>query len=174
MRRVRETRAYTIAQMPAKRNFEVAFIGRSNVGKSSLINTILGYTVAQVSQKPGCTLWIGIHAYQNITLIDLPGYGYAKTHESRRNIVSDLVADYFSLRRTDLLYILIDTRRGLQEIDKNVIAGLSKYSIPIKLIGTKCDKKYTNTEEMDLSCSTKTKTGISEILADLGSISSNY
>ena len=169
MRRLRETRAYQISQMPTKVGVEIAIIGRSNVGKSSLVNTILGYKVAQVSQKPGCTLWIGIHQFKQLTIIDLPGYGYARANESRREAVSGLVEDYFRLNRTDMLYLLVDLRRGLQEIDTNVIEILSKYAIPIKLIGTKSDKKYTKPEGMDFCCSTKTKDGITEILNDLNS-----
>lgn len=164
MHRAREERAYTIEQLPGKDGYEVAIIGRSNVGKSCLMNALLSRRTAQVSQKPGCTLWIGIHHISNATVLDLPGYGYARTGKQRRSIVDKLVTDYFKLNRTNMVLMLIDLRRGIMDIDEEIMNYISQYGIPITLIGTKADKKGANAcNAVDMVCSSVKGSGIQEI-----------
>lgn len=166
MSRIREYRAYTVEQIPSKNMPEIAIIGRSNVGKSSIINTLLNYKTALVSQRPGSTLWLGMHELGPVRIIDLPGYGYAKTSKDRKNLVSDLTISYFDLKRTDLILLLVDMRRGILEIDHVIIDLLDQYLVPIRFIGTKADKKDAIHKEFDVCCSVETKEGI-KALKDL-------
>lgn len=159
----KEVRAYFVDQLPQKDQYEIAFIGRSNCGKSSLINTLCGTYNAKVSRTPGHTLWLGIHEVSRVRLIDLPGYGYAATSRSRKDIVTKLVWDYLDSKRIDMIFVLIDTRRGVLEIDKFVIEAINSKAIPIKFIGTKVDKKRTIKEGLDFYCSSLTRSGIEEI-----------
>jgi GTP-binding protein len=159
----KETRAYSIKDMPKKYDPEFAFIGRSNVGKSSLLNAILGTGVAKISQTPGCTLWIGIHSIFNKTLIDLPGYGYAKTTEGRKNSVNKLVQDYFDTGRPDTVFLLVDSRRGFMQIDQDILYVLDQYNYDVKLVGTKFDKKGAHDQKFDFKVSVQKKTGIEEM-----------
>ena len=165
MGREREIRAYLAEQLPDKVGHEVAIIGRSNVGKSSLINALLKTNIAQVSKSPGSTLWVGIHKFEQVTLIDLPGYGYAKTSKSRKNIVNELVLDYFKLKRTDSLILLIDMRRGIQEMDEQVLDYILQLSsiTRVVLVGTKSDKKATKETGLDLCCSSKDGSGLIQL-----------
>jgi len=162
-KRAREERVYEIGQLPRKNSYEIALIGRSNVGKSSLLNKLVGYSIAQVSQRPGCTMWLGIHNLDKVTLVDLPGYGYAKSPESRRKIVNELVMQYFDLERTDRVLLLVDSRRGLMEVDKEMLEFFGSKSVAVTLVGTKADKKHSAKEEYDFITSSKYNTGIKEL-----------
>jgi GTP-binding protein len=164
MKRVRETRAYIIDDLPTKVGYEVAFIGRSNVGKSSLINALLKINTAQVSQKPGSTLWIGVHQLGPVTLVDLPGYGYARTAKSHGETVSKLVFDYLRLKRVDAFFILVDMRRGMMDIDNKIIETIMQYNCTrIILVGTKSDKKDAIRGDFDFCCSSHDGSGVDEL-----------
>jgi GTP-binding protein len=122
---------------------EYAFIGRSNVGKSSLVNMLVGQkNLAKVSARPGKTQLIN-HFVINETwyLVDLPGYGYAKTSNSVKEKFQKLISEYI-LKRENLycLFVLIDIRHEPQKIDVEFITWLGENQIPFALIFTKADK----------------------------------
>jgi GTP-binding protein len=127
---------------------EYAFIGRSNVGKSSLINMLTNrHRLAQVSSTPGKTVMIN-HFLINDGwyLVDLPGYGYAKTHKDKRNELKSMINNYILKReQLTLLFVLIDGRHEPQKIDIDFINGLGESQTPFALIFTKADKLPKNT-----------------------------
>lgn len=132
-----------VSQCPANTIREFAFIGRSNVGKSSLINMLTNRSsLAKVSGTPGKTRLVN-HFIINEQwyLVDLPGYGYAKASKSIREGFSDLITEYI-LERENLfcLYVLIDSRLEPQKIDQEFLAFLGENGIPFSLIFTKSDK----------------------------------
>jgi GTP-binding protein len=136
---------------PATNYPEYAFIGRSNVGKSSLINMLTNNkNLAKTSSKPGKTLLINHFIINNEWyLVDLPGYGYAsiskKMHESLQKIIRDYI-----LNRTQMtnLFLLIDSRHEPQKIDLEFIEWLGKNAVPFSIVFTKSDKiSKTKSEE---------------------------
>ncbi len=129
---------------------EICFSGRSNVGKSSLINKVLGRkAIARVSSKPGKTVTINFYKVDNIRLVDLPGYGYAKVPFSERSRWSDLMEGYFgSGRNIKMVFQLIDMRHPATEFDISMLEFLSHYEIPYTVVLTKSDKlNKSETEE---------------------------
>jgi GTP-binding protein len=128
---------------PAPKMAEYAFIGRSNVGKSSLINAIVDKkNLAKTSGKPGKTQLIN-HFIINKEwyLVDLPGFGYAKISKIKRAEFHDMISEYL-LNRTSLmcLFVLIDIRHKPQDIDKEFMQWLSEKGIPFVMVFTKVDK----------------------------------
>lgn len=128
---------------PSGTNPEYAFIGRSNVGKSSLINMLTGRkNLAMTSQKPGKTLLIN-HFIINDEwyLVDLPGYGYAKTSKDKREKLARIIEIYI-LNRVQLtnLFVLIDSRIEAQKIDLEFMEWLGEKGVPFSIIFTKVDK----------------------------------
>ena len=126
---------------------EYAFIGRSNVGKSSLINAIVNNKkLAKTSSTPGKTQLIN-HFIINDQwyLVDLPGYGYAKTSKSQRALFHEMISNYL-LNRSSLiaLFVLIDSRHKLQKIDNEFMIFLAENQIPFVIIFTKTDKLGKN------------------------------
>lgn len=122
---------------------EFAFIGRSNVGKSSLINMLTcTKTLAKVSQTPGKTQLINYYLINNNWhLVDLPGYGYAKVSKSNRKAFSEIISNYIQKRETlTMLFVLIDSRLEPQSIDMDFVNWLGVSGIPFSLIFTKTDK----------------------------------
>jgi len=130
-------------QMPASKMVEVAFAGRSNVGKSSLINALTGRnTLARASNTPGRTQQINFFNLDDrLMLADLPGYGYAQAPKDDVAKWAQLVFDYLRgrpvLRRTCLL---IDSRHGLKDNDREAMTLLDKAAVPYQLVFTKSDK----------------------------------
>jgi GTP-binding protein len=123
--------------------FEYAFIGRSNVGKSSLINMLCNNAkLAKTSATPGKTQLINFFLINdNWQLVDLPGYGYAKTSKTNRDKFSGLIIDYCTKRDNLLvLFILIDSRLPLQKIDLEFMQWCGQKSIPFSIVYTKADK----------------------------------
>ncbi|MET3128447.1 GTP-binding protein [Arcicella rosea] len=122
---------------------EYAFIGRSNVGKSSLINTIVQKKgLAKTSQTPGKTQLINHFLIdQKWYLVDLPGYGYAKISKTEREKFESMIHNYLS-NRENLLYtfVLVDIRHEPQKIDMEFINRLGEEGIPFCLVFTKADK----------------------------------
>ena len=129
---------------------EICFSGRSNVGKSSLINKILNRkSIARVSSKPGKTVTINFYKVDNVRLVDLPGYGYAKVPFSEKSRWSDLMEGYFgSGRNIKRVFQLIDMRHPATDFDISMLEFLSHYEIPYTVVLTKADKlNKTETEE---------------------------
>lgn len=122
---------------------EFAFIGRSNVGKSSLINSLAGNgNLAHTSATPGKTQTINHFLINNDWyLVDLPGYGYAKIPDSTKEGIKRTIRD-FILNSDELamLFVLIDSRHELQDIDADFINWLGEEGIPFAIVFTKCDK----------------------------------
>ena len=128
---------------PAPKMAEYAFIGRSNVGKSSLINAIVNQkNLAKTSGQPGKTQLIN-HFIINKGwyLVDLPGFGYAKISKIKRAEFHDMISEYL-LNRTNLmcLFVLIDSRHKPQDIDKEFMQWLAENGIPFVMVFTKTDK----------------------------------
>ena len=126
---------------------EYAFIGRSNVGKSSLINMLTNSKkLAKTSGKPGKTQLINHFIInKNWFLVDLPGYGYAKVSKTKRKTFQKFIKDYF-LKRKQLVcsFVLIDTRLEPQKIDLEFMEFLGENGIPFCIIFTKADKLNKN------------------------------
>lgn len=128
---------------PASGLPEYAFIGRSNVGKSSLINMLThNKSLAKTSVKPGKTQLINHFLInQEWYLVDLPGYGYARTSKVARSSWRKMIADYFLHRETLVnTFVLIDSRISPQSIDLEFLAFLGRNGIPLSIIFTKIDK----------------------------------
>lgn len=136
-----------VSQKPRRQLPEFAFIGRSNVGKSSLINSLCdNRKLAMTSSTPGKTRLIN-HFLINDSwyLVDLPGYGYAKAGRQGREEIAAVINDYImNSQDLALLFVLIDSRHDIGRIDTDFIAELGEHGIPFALIMTKCDKKGPN------------------------------
>ena len=178
-----------VSQCPLPVKPEFAFIGRSNVGKSSLINLLTNRKdLAKVSVKPGKTQTINhFDIDEKWYLVDLPGYGYAKTSKSLREGFGQMIEDYI-LKRENLYctFILIDARLKPQAIDLDFIQWLGVHNQPLVIVLTKtdkmkrneleaskkvfCDKMFTIWEELPpiFLSSTVTKAGRKEILDFIG------
>ena len=134
-----------VSQCPALTLPEYAFIGRSNVGKSSLINALTHTPkLAKTSQKPGKTLLINLFQIESSTkwtLVDLPGYGFAQTGKERREKLRLMIEGY-CLRREPLvsLFVLVDSRLAPQRIDLEFMQWLGENEIPFAIVFTKSDK----------------------------------
>ncbi|MBL30854.1 MAG: YihA family ribosome biogenesis GTP-binding protein [Flavobacteriaceae bacterium] len=170
---------------PDKNIPEYAFIGRSNVGKSSLINSLLNKkSLAKTSSQPGKTQLINHFLInKNWYLVDLPGFGYAKASKKKIKSFQRLISSYFE-QRNQLIsaFVLIDIRHEPQKIDLNFMYWLGKKKIPFSIIFTKSDKIkikeinnkintyiYKMSEQWSIvpkyfTSSAHTKSGIKEIL----------
>jgi len=133
---------------------EFAFIGRSNVGKSSLINLLTGQRdLAKVSDAPGKTKLINFFLINRAwCLVDLPGYGYANVGKQRRFEFNEAVADFLS-RRDNLqsVFVLIDSRLPPQKIDLDFLRWLEGCSTPYVLVFTKTDKQSAQVSETNIA-----------------------
>lgn len=130
-------------QMPASDRIEIAFSGRSNVGKSSLINKIFNRkNLARVSSMPGKTATINFYSLENIYIVDLPGYGYANVSKSEKKKWGDLIGNYLSdaERELALVFQLIDMRHQPSKDDIQMIDFLIDSEIPFVVVLTKADK----------------------------------
>jgi len=122
---------------------EYAFIGRSNVGKSSLINMLTGQNkLAKTSGSPGKTQMINHFVVNNEWyLVDLPGYGYAKVSQKQRASFGKMIENYLRQRENLVtVFVLIDSRHKPQQIDLDFLAQLGEWEIPFNLVFTKADK----------------------------------
>ena len=164
---------------------EFAFIGRSNVGKSSLINLLTNKDgLARVSKTPGRTKEINFFAINEAwNLVDLPGYGYAKVSKSQRDQFNEFVSDYL-LNRESLLgtFVLLDSRHSPQKLDLEFVAWLIEAQLPFALVFTKTDKskpkivrkniglflermeEFSEGEPVSFETSTTTRAGRKEVL----------
>ena len=143
-----------VAQCPEADRPEFAFIGRSNVGKSSLINMLTGQKgLAKTSNEPGKTQLINhfgissrrkLHSknLDNWYLVDLPGYGYAKVSQKSRNRWEQMIENYIRKRENLAnLFVLVDSRHTPQKIDLAFINQLGEWGIPFAIVFTKADKE---------------------------------
>lgn len=132
-----------VTQVPCDAMRDIAFIGRSNVGKSSLINMLTGVKgLAKVSATPGKTRLIN-HFLINGSwyLVDLPGYGYARVSKTQRGDFARIILDYvLKCERMHYLFVLVDSRLEPQKIDLRFIEMLGQNGVPFGIIFTKCDK----------------------------------
>lgn len=133
----------TVAKCPKPDRHEYAFIGRSNVGKSSLINMLTdNKKLAKTAAKPGKTQLIN-HFLINDQwyMVDLPGYGYARTSEASRALFEKMIKDYV-LKRENLicLFVLVDSRLEPQRIDLEFMEWLGENGVPFVMVFTKADK----------------------------------
>ena len=130
------------SQLPPSDRTEIAFAGRSNVGKSSLINKVFNRkNLARVSAVPGKTATINFYSVENIYLVDLPGYGYAKVAKSDKVRWSGLIEGYLhDVRKLSLIFQLIDMRHAPTNDDLQMINFMIESEIPFALVFTKADK----------------------------------
>jgi GTP-binding protein len=137
----------SISYCPAADRPEIAFIGRSNVGKSSLINMICNYAnLAKISSAPGKTQMINHFEIvnedkKNWYLVDLPGFGFAKVSIKQRKKWEKMIEDYLRNRENLVnIFILIDSRHEPQQIDLDFINKMGEWQVPFALVFTKTDK----------------------------------
>ena len=137
-----------VTKAPKDRIPEYAFIGRSNVGKSSLINMLMGRKdLAKISGKPGKTQLINhFKINDDWFLVDLPGYGYAKISKKKRTIFQYFIENYFKEREQLVCtFVLIDSRHDPQKIDLEFMKFLGENQIPFCIVFTKADKLGSST-----------------------------
>ena len=128
---------------------EVAFVGRSNVGKSSLINALVGKVCARVSKTPGRTQQINFFSLGNkMSLADLPGYGYAAVSKQTRMQWDDLILNYLRYRKNLVrIFLLIDSKLGVKQNDEEIMEIFDKLGLVFQIILTKSDKKSAGIED---------------------------
>ncbi len=137
-----EAAAGLSAQLPESSVPEVCFAGRSNVGKSSLINRVLGRKAfARVSSRPGKTVTVNFYRLDGLRIVDLPGYGFARVSFSERTRWSELMEGYFqSGRSIKTVFLLIDMRHPPTADDIDMLNFLKSAGLPYTVVLTKSDK----------------------------------
>jgi GTP-binding protein len=144
--------ARTVAQLPAPTLNEVAFAGRSNVGKSTLLNAIAQRKgLARTSSTPGCTRGLIVfdltfRGGQSLRLVDLPGYGFAARGREERREWGGMIEGYLAGERPTLrcVAVLVDARRGPEEEERQLVQFLSSVGVPFVFVATKLDKLSKN------------------------------
>lgn len=142
--------AHAIRQLPAPDYPEVAFAGRSNVGKSSLINRLLDRTsLVKTSSKPGKTQSLNYFLVdERLYLVDLPGYGFARVSQETRRGWKELISDYLAARNTlACMVVIIDLRHELKALDRELIDWLRFLGKPFLPVYTKVDKLSRNAQQ---------------------------
>ncbi|MEM9548314.1 MAG: ribosome biogenesis GTP-binding protein YihA/YsxC [Bacteroidota bacterium] len=183
------------SQCPQETVPEYAFIGRSNVGKSSLINMLCNRKgLAKVSNTPGKTQTINFFRVDSAWhLVDLPGYGYAKISKKMRQKWEKMIERYLLVRpQLQVVFVLLDSRHDLQKIDLEFINWLGERQVPFVLVYTKTDKlkksqvkehiekiqkgilQYWNTLPQQFITSSEKRTGKEEILEFIGDLNNNF
>ncbi len=169
---------------PAENYSEFAFAGRSNVGKSTLINTLVGVPkLARASNTPGRTRllnWFEVTPQKGalINFVDLPGFGYARVPREMRDAWRPMVESYLTTRESlRLVFVLIDARRGVQHEEAELLEWLVEFGMPACVVMTKSDKlgkakrkpaafsikKELDLERLPIVCSSESKDGLSEL-----------
>ena len=144
------------AQFPIEPSFgtapvEFAFLGRSNVGKSTLLNTLIGKRgLAFTSAKPGCTQMINFFQVQDgVSFVDLPGYGYARVPLDQKAKWRGLIEAYLAHRRNlELSFLLLDARRGWMEMDLELKRWLESHNRRFTVVVTKVDKLKSKNQQL--------------------------
>ncbi|MBK1696723.1 ribosome biogenesis GTP-binding protein YihA/YsxC [Rhodovibrio salinarum] len=184
----------TMAQLPEFALPEVAFAGRSNVGKSSLVNALTGQnTLARTSNTPGRTRQLNFFDLgSRLLLVDLPGYGYAKAPKTEIKRWTELTQDYLRGRPTlRRVCLLVDARRGVRDTDREVMTALDTAAVSYQLVLTKADKvkqpelaqvletmqklhpKHVALHPRIATTSAQKDTGIAELRAELAALASD-
>jgi len=185
----------SVAKCPTTKIPEYAFIGRSNVGKSSLINALVGRkSLAKTSGRPGKTQLIN-HFIINKEwfLVDLPGYGYARVSKSNKKTFQKFITNYFEQREQLVCaFVLVDCRHEPQKVDMEFMEWLTNHGIPFTIIFTKSDKLTISKlpknieiykakmlelwEEMPpyLITSSTSKEGCEEVLSYIGGLNESF
>ncbi|MBF0137865.1 MAG: YihA family ribosome biogenesis GTP-binding protein [Magnetococcales bacterium] len=146
--------AVQAAQFPADNLPEIAFVGRSNVGKSTLLNRLVGrHKLARVSRTPGCTREINFFRVQEKWwFVDLPGYGYAQVPRQRRGGWQHTIGAYLEARReVRAVVVLLDARRGMTDLDRNMLTWLQELGIAWQPVVTKMDKLSGNKQRQAMT-----------------------
>ena len=168
--------------------YEVAFVGRSNVGKSSVINAVCKTkNLARTSKTPGRTRAINIFTpAKGRWIVDLPGYGFARVTEEEKKVWQKMIETYITSRKTlKMIYILIDSFVGPTELDFVMMDWVRKLNIPFKIVSNKTDKvsnlnleklkdticEMCEVEREDIYCvSAKKQTGFGKLINDIGNL----
>lgn len=173
----------TVESLPNSHFTEYAFIGRSNVGKSSLINAVVGAPIARTSNTPGRTQSLNLFNLDDrVMIVDLPGYGYAKVSKVDAMRWLKRLEEYLLNRRQlKRLFILIDSRIGAKDADLDLMDFCDANAIPYQIVYTKKDKKVRETKQHEivhtdhgamvpeiLQTSAEKKTGLDPIKVTLG------
>lgn len=143
-----------LSQCPKENKAEVAFIGRSNVGKSSLINMLTGRkTLAKTSATPGKTLLINhFNINDSWYLVDLPGYGFAKRSKKTQEELTKMISSYILYREQLInVFLLIDIRHAPQKIDLEFMEWLGVNGVPFSIVFTKADKVGSGRAKMNVN-----------------------
>jgi len=134
--------AMTVADLPEGKKPMIAMLGRSNVGKSTFINSLIGTKLARTSCKPGLTQCINLFEVdKRYHLVDLPGYGYARGSVDRRKDLAEMLGTYLSeAKNLKLVVLIIDARVGFTELDEHALAQLKENGLPHFVVVNKTDK----------------------------------
>ena len=173
----------TVKSLPRTQFAEYAFIGRSNVGKSSLVNAVVGAPIARTSNTPGRTQSINMFNIDDrVMIVDLPGYGYARVSRADAMRWLQRLEEYLLNRRQlKRLFILIDSRIGVRDSDLDLMDFCDANAIPYQIVYTKKDKKVREEKQVEirhtdhgamlpdvLFTSAEKKTGLEPIRETLG------
>ncbi len=145
------------SQLPSSPFGEIAFAGRSNVGKSSLINTLVQRrNLVRTSSTPGCTRGINIFRVRlqdaSIDFVDLPGYGYAQRSKKERKLWGPLIEDYLVHRaQIRAVVVIVDVRRGVEDEENQLLDFLQSHRRPAILVATKLDKLPRSQQKLALN-----------------------
>jgi GTP-binding protein len=152
------TSAAAPEQFPPPSLPELAVVGRSNVGKSSLINALIGQPLAKTSRTPGRTRLINwFEVESKFFLVDLPGYGYAEVSQAMRDSWRPLIESYLANRATLAgVLLLVDIRRGAEDEELDFVPWLAQRETPIIVALTKADKLAKNKRMLEISRAKKT------------------